>query len=62
MLFYSLPHYPQFYVEFLNMLPDLDNSCQVLYTKFDVYELERIVGTKRCERMLQSSKTTHMLM
>ena len=61
LVFYKLPDHPQFYTEFVNMLPGCDNSCLVLFSKFDAYQLERIVGAGRCERMMQSPKDSHML-
>lgn len=35
-------------------------TCTVLYTKYDVYQLNRIVGTERCQQLLSSHKTSHL--
>eukprot|EP01038_Epipyxis_sp_PR26KG_P012188 gene12188-16326_t len=71
LVFYSLPEYAQFYPEFVNILTnqhdkmeeDTNNnelSCLVLCNKYEKMALERIVGTKRCEHILTSNKTTFM--
>lgn len=60
-VFYGLPHYPQFYTEMVNMLVGTDISCLVLYTRFEAFELERIVGEKRCDVMLRSPQNTHLI-
>jgi len=60
-LFYTLPQYPHFYPEILNSLPDaVDTSCTVLYSKFDVYQLQAIVGNERAGFLLSSPKHVHM--
>jgi U3 small nucleolar RNA-associated protein 25 len=68
-VFYSLPEYNNFYPELVNLLREVEGddgksaeplSCTVLFTKFERMALERIVGTKRCEHMLSSDKTTFM--
>jgi U3 small nucleolar RNA-associated protein 25 len=72
-VFYSLPEYAHFYPELVNTIQESEDasgtgngnnkssiSCTVLYTKFEKLALERIVGAKRCEHMLSSSKSTFM--
>lgn len=61
LVFYAPPQHAQFFVEFLNMLPDADNSCTTLFTRFDAFQLERIVGADRLARMLHSDQSTTML-
>ena len=67
LVFYGLPQHPQFYSEMCNMLHDVkrkskgDNqTCTVLYTKFDVQKLAEVVGTDRAGQMINSQKSTHM--
>jgi U3 small nucleolar RNA-associated protein 25 len=53
--------YGHFYPEILNGLSDVvDTSCTVLYSKFDVYQLQAIVGDERASFMLSSPKLVHM--
>jgi U3 small nucleolar RNA-associated protein 25 len=65
-IFYKPPTYPHFYTEMLNLLEEAQAdssqpiSALVLYSKYDVFALERIVGDKRAKRMLASEKATHM--
>eukprot|EP01127_Copromyxa_protea_P021732 TRINITY_DN7560_c0_g1_i1.p1 TRINITY_DN7560_c0_g1~~TRINITY_DN7560_c0_g1_i1.p1 ORF type:complete len:744 (+),score=204.58 TRINITY_DN7560_c0_g1_i1:67-2298(+) len=59
-VFYSLPTFPQFYPEMLNLLPD-GGTCLSLFTKFDLYQLEPIVGQKRSSLLLTAEKTHHLL-
>ncbi|CAI7851867.1 unnamed protein product, partial [Closterium sp. NIES-54] len=60
-IFYSLPCYPHFYAEILNLLEGVDNaSCSAIFTRFDNLELARIVGSSRSTRMLQSPNHTFM--
>jgi U3 small nucleolar RNA-associated protein 25 len=58
-VFYSPPQLPQFYSEIVNLMAD-DGTCLCLFTKFDVYQLEPIVGVKRSERMITSDKSTFL--
>lgn len=58
-VFYAPPQMPHFYSEIVNLMAD-DGTCLCLFTKFDIYQLEPIVGVKRCERMLTSDKTTFL--
>ena len=66
-VFYSLPEYPHFYSELVDMLSEAaagglgaESSCVALFTAYEKMALERIVGSKRCAHMLKSSKTTFM--
>ncbi|KAK9762664.1 rRNA-binding ribosome biosynthesis protein utp25, variant 2 [Basidiobolus ranarum] len=67
-VFYGLPDYPQFYSEILNCLtlPSHDNSpfndwtCTSVFTRYDMLKLERIVGTKRAQRMISGDKEVFM--
>lgn len=75
-LFYSPPHYAQFYPELLNLLEGTDVNCVVQFGKYvfsddsckhsfmrcriDALELERIVGTSRAQKMLQGDKQTYL--
>ena len=66
-VFYSLPEYPHFYSELVDLLAEAaagglgsDTSCLALFTQYEKMALERIVGPKRCAHMLKSSKTTFM--
>jgi len=60
MVFYGLPENPLFYPEILNLLQGEDPSCVALFTKYDRFKLERIVGTERAARMLAAEKGTFM--
>ena len=60
LIFYGLPQYPHYYPELLNLLSDIDGSCTALYSLFDVYQLQGIVGDERAAIMLKSAKNTHM--
>ncbi|XP_072954074.1 protein NUCLEOLAR FACTOR 1 isoform X2 [Typha angustifolia] len=57
LIFYSLPERKEFYPEIINMLDGSDNRmCNVLFSCFDHFRLERIVGTSSAKRMLSSNK------
>lgn len=65
MIFYSLPEYPHFYPELVNMVNDSGeassaSSCLILFTRFDRMGLERVVGKKRSTHLLTSDKSTFM--
>lgn len=69
MVFYELPHYSHFYSEIVNYmdtsLVEAGNETSattstVLYSKFDVHQLRRVVGTQRSQQMLASEQTVHM--
>ena len=64
-IFYSLPEIPHFYPELVNMLKEAsvkgmasEIDAVVLFSKYEQMALERIVGTERCDHMLNSNKTT----
>ncbi len=70
-LFYELPHYPEYYSNFCNYLPDvkrakngaLENySSTVLYSNFDAQRLCAVVGQQRATHMINSDKSVHMFM
>ncbi|XP_020593314.1 U3 small nucleolar RNA-associated protein 25 isoform X2 [Phalaenopsis equestris] len=59
LIIYSLPERKEFYPEILNMLEGSKNmSCSVLFSRFDLFRLERIVGTSAAKRMSSSDKAT----
>ncbi len=60
LVFYSLPQYHHFYPELLNMVADAGASCAVLYSKFDIYQLQGIVGNERASVMMSSDSLIHM--
>jgi len=60
---YSLPEYSRFYPELLNMLPadsEVATTVLAMYTRFDQFQLERVVGSNRAVKMLTSSSNTHL--
>lgn len=59
-VFYAPVNNSKFYAEFCNMIESEDSSTIQLFTKYDALSLERIVGTKRCTRMLSSQKSLFM--
>jgi U3 small nucleolar RNA-associated protein 25 len=59
LIFYGLPTFPHFYPEMVNMVPD-DGTVLSIFSQFDALQLEPVVGTKRCERLLSSEKATHL--
>ncbi|KAG0498385.1 hypothetical protein HPP92_003076 [Vanilla planifolia] len=59
LVIYSLPERKEFYTEMVNMLEGSNSmSCSVLFSRFDLYRLERIVGTASVTRMSSSDKAT----
>lgn len=55
---YSLPERKDFYPEILNMLGKVNNAvCSVLFSRFDLLRLERIVSTASAKRMVSSEKS-----
>jgi U3 small nucleolar RNA-associated protein 25 len=76
-IFYQLPYYGEFYSEIVNTIEagqargkvqgDLRNSgdstsCTVLYSPFDAYVLERVLGTSRCKKLLSGSPSERAFM
>lgn len=68
LVFYGLPEHSFFYSDFCNMLipdnetdaTDINSMVSVLYTQYDALKLERVVGTKRVEKMICGTKSTFM--
>ena len=71
LILFGLPEHAEFYPGLMNMLmegPSGDSdveveapsSCLALFTKYDAHALERIVGTKHCERMVKGEKNTFL--
>jgi U3 small nucleolar RNA-associated protein 25 len=60
LIFYGLPENQQFYPEMLNLLQGENTTCACLFSKYDRFKLERIVGTERCARMISSDQPTFM--
>lgn len=57
LIIYSLPERKEFYPEIVNMLEGSQNmSCTVLFSRFDQFRLERIVGSASAKRMITSEK------
>eukprot|EP00898_Chlorokybus_atmophyticus_P001794 jgi/Chlat1/2615/Chrsp178S02458 len=60
-VFYSLPEHSNYYAEIINLLEGGQNPTSlVLFSRFDAFALERVVGTARSKRMLKSEKSTFM--
>ncbi|KAI8849010.1 hypothetical protein BC829DRAFT_392658 [Chytridium lagenaria] len=51
-VFYSLPENSHFYPEIVNFVGSSDGTCTCLFTKFDKFRLERIVGTDRLSKVI----------
>ena len=71
LILFGLPEHAEFYPELMNMLMEgpsgesevdveAPSSCLALFTKYDAHALERIVGTKHCERMVKGEKSTFL--
>ncbi|KAI3701737.1 hypothetical protein L6452_27040 [Arctium lappa] len=57
LIIYSLPERKEFYPEIVNMLEGSHSmNCTVLFTRFDLLRLERVVGTVPAKRMATSDK------
>jgi U3 small nucleolar RNA-associated protein 25 len=66
-IFLGLPDVPEFYSQLVNQLNDgLDKdedtttSSLALFTKYDAFALERIVGKDNCNSMLSGEKSTFL--
>ena len=59
LVFYSLPHYPEFYSDFVNFLGEKSNlegvTCTVVFSRFDALALCRIVGSSQARTMVEGS-------
>jgi len=58
-VFYGLPTFPEYYPQLLNLMSD-SGTCLVMFSKFDIYKLEPLLGQKRCTKLLSSHKNHHM--
>ncbi|XP_071737104.1 protein NUCLEOLAR FACTOR 1 [Rutidosis leptorrhynchoides] len=57
LIIYSLPERKEYYPEIVNMLEGSNSmNCTVLFSRFDLLRLERIVGTAPAKRMMTSDK------
>ncbi|XP_024959419.1 U3 small nucleolar RNA-associated protein 25 isoform X3 [Cynara cardunculus var. scolymus] len=57
LIIYSLPERKEFYPEIVNMLEGSHSmNCTVLFSRFDLLRLERVVGTVPAKRMVTSDK------
>ena len=60
LVFYGPPDHPQFYTELLSY-PFLDEgvtadeiSCRVIYSKLDLFRLERITGSEEARELIRA--------
>jgi len=65
LIFYSIPEYSIFYPELVNLLEEANSSgktttCISLFSNFEKFALERVIGSKRCNHILQSSKSAFL--
>jgi len=73
LIFLGLPEHHMFYSDLMNKISmdekgieenemdvEAPPSCLALFTKYDTFALERIVGSKRCEHMLKNEKETFL--
>ncbi|KAG7592037.1 Digestive organ expansion factor predicted [Arabidopsis thaliana x Arabidopsis arenosa] len=58
LIFYSLPERKEFYPEIMNMLEEGSHEMMstALFSRFDMLQLERIVGSASAKRMITSEK------
>ncbi|GAM17348.1 hypothetical protein SAMD00019534_005230 [Acytostelium subglobosum LB1] len=59
-VFFGLPNFASYYSEILNMVSENEGTVMALYTQRDRMALERIVGSIRATKMLESDKSTHL--
>uniref|UniRef100_A0A1J3GHW3 Digestive organ expansion factor-like protein n=2 Tax=Noccaea caerulescens TaxID=107243 RepID=A0A1J3GHW3_NOCCA len=58
LIFYSLPERKEFYPQIVNMLEGShDMMSTALFSRFDLQQLERIVGSASAKRMINSEKS-----
>jgi hypothetical protein len=71
LIFYSSPEYPIFYPEMVNALGGVvggegkedateELSCLTLFSQYDKMALDRIIGPKRADQMIDSNKSTFL--
>ncbi|TPX42864.1 hypothetical protein SeMB42_g02740 [Synchytrium endobioticum] len=60
-VFYSLPDHVEFYHELLNMMEDKGGTVSVLYSKYDVLKLERVVGTRVAQDIMEDPVDKYLL-
>lgn len=73
LIFLGLPEHREFYVELINRINNKGNvageneidieappTCLALFTKYDAFALERIVGSKTCGNMINQEKGTFL--
>ncbi|XP_053207414.1 U3 small nucleolar RNA-associated protein 25 homolog [Panonychus citri] len=71
LVFYQLPTYPHFYSELVNLLhPSYQGkkfvgdetmmNCTILFDKFDLIQLEKIVGTEKAAYLIKSETDNHV--
>ncbi|KAI8621569.1 digestive organ expansion factor [Chytriomyces sp. MP71] len=54
LVFYQLPEYARFYSELLNTIDvGMDSSCSAVYSVYDRFRMERVVGTDRISKMME---------
>lgn len=61
LIFYAPPLDPQFYNDFVSLVDDEGTSLLSYVAPFDQLALQRIVGNKRCRKMISSPKNSHVL-
>ncbi len=66
---FGLPAFAEYYPEMVNLIESASvleskkgdvPSVTVIFTRFDVMRLERIVGSERCNRILSAEQDTHI--
>lgn len=60
LIWYAPPLYPQLYSEVANWVEE-GGSTLTLYSRYDILNLEGIVGRARADAMVQSERTTHSI-
>ncbi|TPX31944.1 hypothetical protein SmJEL517_g04865 [Synchytrium microbalum] len=60
-VFYSLPDHAEHYVELLNMMEKKGGTVSILFSKYDVLKLERIVGGAVTQNILHNPVDKYLL-
>ncbi|XP_049848992.1 uncharacterized protein LOC126317001 [Schistocerca gregaria] len=60
-LFYAPPFHAHYYAELVNMVPQ-DGVCCTLYSRYDLLQMEPIIGKSQTKEMLRNSKKVHSLL